>query len=175
MFQDSQVKVEQIMDQKDVVDERQQNIKDIADMMSKVNQISKEMNQLIHKQDENLDSIHKKQDKIHKNAKGTVNDLVEADNLTKKKLKKIAIWAGAIILLGICVVGLVYIIKGTDKKSDGGDTDKQVLGALVANLQDVGKSGYGWLDHPNVDQIHVWYRRHPEKGVVRDVVISSVI
>ena len=106
------------MDQKDIVDEREKNIKDIADMVSKVNQISKEMNQLIHKQDENLDSIHKKQDKVQKNAQQTVQDLVDTDNLTKKKLKRIAIWAVAIILLGLCVVGLVYIIKGNKKKEN---------------------------------------------------------
>lgn len=100
------------MDQKDIVDERQQNIKEIADMMNKVNQISKEMNQLIHKQDEGLDEINKKQKKIKENAEKATENLIEADDLTKKKLKKIAIWAVAVILLGLCIVGLVYILKG---------------------------------------------------------------
>jgi hypothetical protein len=117
-FMDSQVKVEQIMDQKDIVDERQQNIREITDMMTKVNQISKEMNQLIQKQDDDLDNIHKKQEDIQNNAQTTVKDMVEADNITKKKLKKIAFWAAAVILLGLCIVGLVYILKGKKTSDD---------------------------------------------------------
>lgn len=124
-FEDSQVRVEQIMDQKDLVDDRQQNIREIADMMTKVNQISKEMNTLIYKQDEKLDSIHKHQDQIQDNARTAVQDMVETDNLTRKKLKKIALWAAAVILLGLCVVGLVYIIKSGSK-----DDKKTQLNAL---------------------------------------------
>ena len=126
-FEDSQVKVEQIMDQKDIVDERQQNIREISDMMTKVNQISKEMNQLIHKQDEDLDNIHKKQENIQNNAQTTVKDMVEVDNITKKKLKKIAFWAIGIILLALCIIGLIYILKGK-KKSDDPKTQPLQLG-----------------------------------------------
>lgn len=118
-FEDSQVKVEQIMDQKDLVDGRQQNIREIAEMMSRVNQISKEMNTLIHRQDEKLDSITRTQDRVQDNAHQALGDMVETDRITRKKLKKVAIWAAVVVLLGLCVVGLVYIIKG-GKKSDGG-------------------------------------------------------
>ena len=125
-FEDSQVRVEQIMDQKDLVDERQQNIREIADMMTKVNQISKEMNTLIHKQDEQLDEIHKRQDNVQDNARTALDDMVQTETLTRKKFKKIALWAVAVILLGLCVVGLVYIIKGGSKDEDN-KTDQSSL------------------------------------------------
>ena len=113
---DNQVGVEMIMDQKDIVDERQQNIKDISVMMKRANDISEQMNNLIKESDQNLDTIIKTQDEVYVNAENTTNDMLETNEINKKKLKKVFIWVVALILLGICIIGLVYIIKGTKKK-----------------------------------------------------------
>ena len=163
------------MDQKDIVDERQQNIKEIADMMSKVNEISKEMNQLIHKQDEGLNDILQTQNNIHNNARTATKDLVEADDLTKKKLKKIAIWAIAVILLGLCIVGLVYILKG-NKKND--DPKVGILGSQgPGNCTHVHLHFHG-LEGGQSDGKRSFLVKHfwsPEMGSASHVVHTSII
>ena len=115
------------MDQKDIVDEREENIKELTTMMTRVNDISKQMNQLIETMDQDLDKINNKQDNILKNAEVTNKEMKETDQINKKKLKKVFIWVLALIGLGACIIGLVYIIKGSTDK-----TETKLVGAIFS-------------------------------------------
>ena len=117
-MQNQQVKVEEIMDQKDLVDTRDEDIREIATMAEKVFAISNDIKNLTKKQGQGLDNIIKKQDNIEDNAEKAVEELAEANEFSRKKLKKVLIWGGVVLALAVCVTALVYIIKGTKKKPD---------------------------------------------------------
>ena len=106
------------MDQKDQVDEREENIKEINKMMLKVNDISKQMKGIILEMDQDLDGIRKKQDDIDRNAGMTNKEMVETDKINKKKLKKVFIWTLIIIVLALCIIGIVYLSKGNKDKEN---------------------------------------------------------
>lgn len=144
------------MDQKDLVDQRDEDIREIANMAEKVFAISNDIKNLTQRQGEALDNIIKKQEDIEDNAGKAVDELEEANEFSRKKLKKVLIWGGVLLALAICVTALVYIIKDTKKSKD----DKKKLES----------SGLTWDGLSQIAEMDNFSRDYSKSFKVHDMV-----
>ncbi len=113
------IKVEEVIEQDNLVKERHQNISEIHRELGYLKEMSSQMFVIVREDDEKLNMITKQQDDIVTEVlPQTQKDLIETGREFSQMTKKVLCWTCILAGILLSVIGLIYLESGKKKKAN---------------------------------------------------------